>query len=253
VISLDTYRPVGMLDTNLPVWSAMQHHRSKAKLLDATIKVVRTKGYNATRIEDVCAEAGVTKGSFFHHFKSKDDLALAALEHWKAFAGVLFANAPYHLAADPLDRVLEYVDFRKTMLTGELPEYTCFAGTMVQETYATNPQLQAACERSICGHAKTLEADIDEAMRKYRVTGEITADSLARHTQCVIQGAFILAKATGSAAVAADSIDHLRRYLTLLFRPPGNRRSARGRHATGPNTGVRQGGNEPDSREGAPR
>ena len=211
----------------------MQHHYSKAKLLDAAIKVVRTKGYNATRIEDVCAEAGVTKGSFFHHFKTKDDLALAAIEHWKASSGDLFANAPYHHAADPLDRILAYVDFRKTILTGELPEFTCFAGTMVQETYATNPQLRAACESSICGHAKTLEADFEAAMRKYGVTDEVTPGSLARHTQCVIQGAFILAKATGSAAIAAESIDHLRRYLTLLFRVPGSRRFARGRRETG--------------------
>ena len=212
----------------------MQHHQSKAKLLDATIKVVRTKGYNATRVEDVCAEAGVTKGSFFHHFKSKDDLALSAVEHWKASSGALFANASYHLPADPLDRVLAYVDFRKTLLTGELPEFTCFAGTMVQETYATNPPLRAACESSICGHAKTLEADIEAAMRKYGVTGEVTAASLARHTQCVVQGALILAKATGSAAVAAESLDHLRRYFTLVFRPPKTSRSARDRRKPGP-------------------
>jgi TetR/AcrR family transcriptional repressor of nem operon len=205
----------------------MQLHQSKAKLLDATIKVVRTKGYNATRVEDVCAEAGVTKGSFFHHFKSKDDLALAAMERWKAGSGNLFANAPYHLPADPLDRVLAYVDFRKAMLTGEIPEFTCFAGTMVQETYATNPPLRAACESSISGHAKTLEADIEEAIRKYRVTEAVTAASLARHMQCVIQGAFILAKAAGSAAVAEESIDHLRRYLTLLFRAPKKHRATR--------------------------
>jgi TetR/AcrR family transcriptional repressor of nem operon len=204
----------------------VQHHQSKAKLVDATIKVVRIKGYNATRIEDVCAEAGVTKGSFFHHFKSKDELALAAIEHWKAGASELFANAPYHLAADPLDRVLAYVDFRKTLLTGELPEFTCFAGTMVQETYATNSRLQAACGSSICGHAMTLEADIEAALRQYAVAEKVTAESLTRHTQCVIQGAFILAKATGSAAVATESIDHLRRYFTLLFRAPRTRRSA---------------------------
>jgi TetR/AcrR family transcriptional repressor of nem operon len=222
-----------MDNTHQSVWNAMQHHQSKAKLLAATIKVVRTKGYNATRIEDVCGEAGVTKGSFFHHFKSKDDLALTALEHWKASSGELFANAPYHLATDPLDRVLAYIDFRKTILAGELPEFTCFAGTMVQETYATYPALRAACESSICGHAKTLEADIEAAMRKYEVAGAVTAAGLARHTQCVVQGAFILAKATGSAAVAAESIDHLRRYFTLLFRAPKKRRSARDRRKTG--------------------
>jgi TetR/AcrR family transcriptional repressor of nem operon len=48
-----------------------------------------------------------------------------------------------------------------------------------------------------------------------------TAKSLALHTQAVIQGAFILAKATGGAQIAADSIDHLIRYLELLFLPDG--------------------------------
>jgi TetR/AcrR family transcriptional regulator, transcriptional repressor for nem operon len=49
------------------------------------------------------------------------------------------------------------------------------------------------------------------------MTPEWTAKSLALHTQAVLQGAFILAKATGGAAIAADSIDHLRRYIELLF------------------------------------
>ena len=211
----------------------MQHHQSKAKLLDATIKVVRTKGYNATHVEDVCAEAGVTKGSFFHHFKSKDDLALAALEHWKSRAGELFAHADYHVAPDPLDRVLAYVDFRKSLLRGELPQFTCFAGTLVQEAYATHPDIRAACESSICGHAKMLETDIAAAIAQHGTVAPVTAASLALHMQCVIQGAFILAKTTGGAAVAADSLDHLRRYLTLLFRTPNQPRRTRKRRAAG--------------------
>jgi TetR/AcrR family transcriptional regulator, transcriptional repressor for nem operon len=198
----------------------MPRHPSRTRLLDATIKVVRTKGYNATRVEDVCAEAGVTKGSFFHHFKSKDDLALAALDHWRGGSGTLFANAPYHLATDPLDRLLGYIDFRKTLLTGGVADFTCFPGTMVQEAYASHPAIRAGCESSLCGHARTLEADIDDAMRRHGVSGHFTARSLALHMQCVIQGAFVFAKATGSAAVAADSLDHLRRYITLLFGAP---------------------------------
>jgi TetR/AcrR family transcriptional regulator, transcriptional repressor for nem operon len=205
------------------------HHESKTKLLEATLMVVRAKGYAATRIEDVCAEAGLTKGSFFHHFKSKEDLALAAVAHWDARSSSEFAAAPYHDPADPRDRLLAYVDFRKAILTGELPEFTCFAGTIVQEVYATHPVIRAACERNISGHARTLEADIREAMRKYDVRGDWTAESLALHTQSVIQGAFILAKAKGSAAVAAESLDHLRLYLALLFAEPAKRRSPRAR------------------------
>ena len=200
---------------------------SKTRLLNAALRVVRTKGYAATRIEDLCAEAGVTKGSFFHHFKSKDDLMLPAVAHWDAMTGGLFAQAPYHDLADPLDRLLAYLDLRKELLTGDLSDFTCFAGMITQEAYETRPEIVAECARSISGHAKTLEADIREAMQKYGISADWSAESLALHTQAVLQGAFVLAKAKGGASIAVDSIDHLHRYLTLLFRSDSYERSSR--------------------------
>jgi TetR/AcrR family transcriptional repressor of nem operon len=70
-------------------------HESKTKLLDAALHVIRAKGYAATTIDDICHKAGVTKGSFFHHFKSKDELALAAASHWGMMTDGFFAAAPY--------------------------------------------------------------------------------------------------------------------------------------------------------------
>lgn len=204
-------------------------HESRSKLLEATLRVVRIRGYTATRVEDVCAAAGLTKGSFFHHFKSKEDLALSAVAHWEDFTRGFFAGAPYHRSTDPLDRVLGYVDLRRSMLTGGLPEFTCFPGTIIQEAYATHPELVAACEKNISDHARTLETYIDEAMRKYGVGDDWTAESLALHMQAVLQGAFILAKAKGGADVAVQSLEHLRRYLELLF-ASGKRRTRRGGH-----------------------
>ena len=54
-------------------------------------------------------------------------------------------------------------------------------------------------------------------MRARNRASDWTAKSLALHTQAVIPGAFILAKATGGAEIAADSIDHLRRSIEMLF------------------------------------
>ncbi len=206
---------------------AATRHDSRSRLLDAALKVVRTKGYNATRVEDICAEAGVTKGSFFHHFKSKDELALAAVAHWVEMTGGLFEEAPYHAPAGPLDRLLAYVDFRKTIIAGDIAAFTCFAGTMAQEVYDSHPAIRDACAASILGHAATLEPDIEAAMRERGIAADWTPASLARHTQAVLQGAFILAKATGDRAVAIESVDHLKRYLMLLFKTPeSERRSA---------------------------
>ena len=196
-------------------------HESKTKFLDAARQVMRTKGYDATTIDDVCAAAGLTKGSFFHHFKGKEELAIAAAAHWAEITSRLFAAAPYHTLVDPRERLLAYVDFRKAILHGALSDFTCLFGTMVQDTYATHPALREACQTGIGAHAATLTSDITAAKARYAPTASWNPESLALYTQAVIQGAFILAKATNGPDVARDCFDHLHRYLELLFSPPG--------------------------------
>lgn len=199
---------------------ARPQSNAKIKLLDAALSVIRAKGYSASTVDDICEVAGVTKGGFFHHFRTKEELAVAAAEHWGAVADAVFATAPYRMLSDPLDRLLGYVDFRKAILRGELPEYTCLAGTMVQEAYETHPPIREACEKTISDHAAMVEADIAEAMHNYRIDGDWSAKSLALYTQAVIQGAFILAKAKNGSRVAADCLDHLHNYMKMLFTQP---------------------------------
>ena len=204
----------------LPGLQTKTHGQAKARLLTAALAVIRAKGYSATTVDDICQGAGVTKGAFFHHFASKEHLALSAAGYFASMADAAFSAAPYRELADPVDRLLGYVDFRKAILQGELPEYTCLLGTMVQETYETHPAIRLACDTCISEHAAMIEADIAEAMREYGINGEWTASSLALYTQAVIQGAFILAKAKDGPSVAVDCLDHLRRYLEMLFIRP---------------------------------
>ena len=193
---------------------------ARSKLLDAALAIIREQGYAATSVDELCARAGVTKGAFFHHFPSKDSLAVVAVNYWSELSSALFAAAPYHRFDDPLDRVLGYLDFRKAMLRGDVAEFTCLAGTMVQEAYGSHPDIRDACDACIGSHAAKVESDIADAMKLYRIRAPWTAESLALHTQAVLQGAFILAKAKGNARVVEASINHLRRYVELLFRRP---------------------------------
>jgi TetR/AcrR family transcriptional regulator, transcriptional repressor for nem operon len=199
--------------------NAQPHHESKARILDAALRVIRTKGYSATTIDDVCATAGLTKGSFFHHFKSKDELALAATAHFAAMADGLFAAAPYRTLSDPRDRVIGYVKFRKSILTGDLPEFTCLLGTLVQEAYETHPAIREACDKYISAHAALVEQDIAAAKRICAPKAKWSPASLALFTQAALQGAFILAKAKHGPQIAAECIDHLQRYIETQLPP----------------------------------
>jgi TetR/AcrR family transcriptional repressor of nem operon len=202
--------------------AAATQHESKSKLLDAALHAIRAKGYAATTVDDICHEAGVTKGSFFHHFKSKDELALDAVAHWGAMTDGFFAAAAYHEASDPLDRLLGYVDFRGEILTGELPDYTCLLGTLVQETYDTHPAIRAACDKSLTSHVAVLTRDIEAAKKRHAPRARWSAESVGYFIQSVLQGSFVFAKAKQSPEVVRENLEHLRRYLGTLFTQPSN-------------------------------
>jgi TetR/AcrR family transcriptional repressor of nem operon len=187
----------------------------RTRLLDAALHVIRAKGYAATSVDDICRHAGVTKGAFFHHFRSKEDLAVAATEHFGLLAAALL-EAPWSTQTDPALRVLGYVALRRSIITGDFAAFTCLLGTLVQETYATAPAIREACAAGIREHALALAPDIAAALAAAG-RDDIDADGLALHIQAVLQGGFVLAKAFDDPAAVTASIDHLDRYLRLLF------------------------------------
>jgi len=97
---------------------------SRRKLLDAAVYVIRSKGYSAARVEDICAEAGLTKGAFFHHFASKETKARHAPDSpWTPESAALYSQAVLQgafilakaqhgpkVAADCLDHLTRYFE-----------------------------------------------------------------------------------------------------------------------------------------------
>ncbi|AXU18915.1 TetR/AcrR family transcriptional regulator [Novosphingobium sp. THN1] len=192
---------------------------AKDKLLEAAVKLIRSNGFAGTSVDQLCAEAGVTKGAFFHHFASKEALGVAAAEYWSASTGGFFAEAPFHALPDPVDRVLGYIDLRIALIGGPPEAFSCVAGTLVQEAFRSSAAIRVAAEASIMANARALEADLDAAVAQCGVAST-TGASLARHVQAVIQGAFVLAKTQPdetAAELAREQLAHLRRYLAMLF------------------------------------
>jgi TetR/AcrR family transcriptional repressor of nem operon len=195
-------------------------HPSRQKFIDAATALVREQGYADTSVDDVCLRAGMKKGSFFHHFHSKEDLLLATIAHWNAFTGEVFRTAPYRQLADPRDRVLGYVDFRAAMLDRPVSEFSCLLGTLVQEVHSTHPALLEAAGAGMMGHIDEIAADIAAAKALHSPDADWTPESVACFVQAALQGSFIYAKAGHGAAIVRANLAHVRRYLEILL-PPG--------------------------------
>lgn len=178
-------------------------------------KDVREKGFTATRVDDLCTAAGVTKGAFFHHFELKEALGVAAANTWAETTSAWFAEAPYHQPADPLHRVFAYLDFRRDLVSDDIAEFTCLVGTMVQEVHGTSAAIRNACKASIFGHSQSLVSNIAAAFAAHGVQN-VEPIELALHFQAALQGGFILSKDSGDPAHTRASFAHLKAYVAML-------------------------------------
>jgi TetR/AcrR family transcriptional repressor of nem operon len=193
-------------------------HRTKRRLVDAAVTLMRRKGYNATTVDDICAAAKVTKGAFFHYFGSKEDIARAAMERFGSGADQDLHDAAFRKLADPLDRVYGRLDFIKESAGGASGiTKGCLVGTFAQEMSFTNPELRRLCDEIFTRTAQDFAKDLAGAKSMHPPATEFEPEKLAVLFVSIYQGSSLLAKASGSNAVLMDNIEQFRRHLQGLF------------------------------------
>lgn len=103
------------------------------------------QGFAGTSVEVICSAAGVTKGSIFHHFESKEAIGRAAVERWGRMGTSLYNVVWQNSSVGPLQRLHRMLDIMtgSTMRKGQ--DCGCMVGMMSQELASTNPVMQAAC------------------------------------------------------------------------------------------------------------
>jgi TetR/AcrR family transcriptional repressor of nem operon len=190
---------------------------TRQKLLDAAQELMLARGYTATSVDEVCTQAGLTKGSFFHYFEGKEHLGRLVAERFYASWRQLSEAAPFRRKTDPLGRVIGHVDFFIEM--SRTPAWNgCLLGAFVQELSQTHPPIGSACAACLDDLIDDLAGDLREAKARYAPRARWDARSLADHLLAVAQGAAILAKARQDRRVFAESLGHFKDYLRRLFK-----------------------------------
>jgi TetR/AcrR family transcriptional repressor of nem operon len=189
---------------------------TKQKLLDAAQELMLTKGYTDTSVDEICAAAELTKGSFFHYFEGKEDLGRQLAERFITRMREKFLEAPFRAKQDPLERVFGFIDFlvekaRSPMNKG------CLMGTLVQELSQTHPKIRSVCAAGFEGQAAGLAQDLEEAKAKYAPRARWNGRSVAEHMLAVAQGSIILAKAKQDRKVMEENLQLEREYIKSLF------------------------------------
>jgi len=190
--------------------TADPHAPTKEKIVQAAIKLMLAQGFTATSVDEIITEADATKGSFFHFFKSKEDLAKTALERFVHRVRERFQSAPFEKETDPKRRVLGRIDAAIEVFQDPRMPKSCLLGNFSQELAPTHPEFQSLCSKWFSLASEGFARDLANA-------GCPDAQRLADLFQTVVQGSMLLGKAKKDPSIAVENLKHLKRYFESLM------------------------------------
>lgn len=198
---------------------------TRTAILDAAEELILDQGFAGTPVDDVTSAAGVTKGAFFHHFPTKQDLAQALIERYAtADLGHLEGKMrrAEELSTDPLQQLLVFVGlFREEAETLTQPYPGCLMGSYCYEAGLFDLETLGVISRTMRTWRERLLAKLREAAEAHPPRRDVDLESLADQITVVFEGSYILSKVLADPAVVAAQLAHHRTYLELLFAPEG--------------------------------
>jgi TetR/AcrR family transcriptional repressor of nem operon len=147
-------------------------HVTKRRLLDVGLVTLLERGYNATGIQDLLVATGVPKGSFYHHFASKEDFALQVIDRYVAEVHLLLDQALADADRAPFDRVRTFFERMLAMYANQ-GYLGSLLGLLGQELSAVS----TAFRRRIEGAFEDIASRISEVLEEARNRGDLPADS----------------------------------------------------------------------------
>ena len=167
-------------------------------LIDTGLKLMHQQGYNATGLTEILKVADVPKGSFYHHFGSKEDFAAAALERYTAREAEHAASVLIGSKMSPLQRLKRYftdlVKFygQKGAISG------CMMGRFSLEIAAANPQLRKQISATFTHWQHTIAAVIEQAVARKELPAGTDPELLAGFLLNSWEGALLRSQAEAS-------------------------------------------------------
>jgi TetR/AcrR family transcriptional repressor of nem operon len=189
---------------------------TKRKLVEATLQLMIQQGFAATSVDQICAEAKLTKGSFFHHFDNKEAIGRAAVEAWGEFGGNLYAEAWKDPNLDPLDQLHRFFDIMIGFNERNQP-CLCMVGMMSQEMALKNPMMRVACERQLQIWSDMVVRMLTAAKKLHLPVIPFDPEQVAWFLNSLWQGSMLIGKTRQRPEMTIANLHHARAYVDSLF------------------------------------
>jgi len=188
---------------------------AKEKIVKSARSLILGNGYGGTSVDEIVKNADVSKGSFYHFFKSKEDLGLAALDDFIGEGGAIMMDGPFRKIEDPLDRALAFLKHVENAAK-KLWSHGCLLVAFSVDTAGTHPKIRKETEKIL----EKLIADIATILKPLAeaLVIEVKPIELARMYMAVIDGSIVYARATGDVGEIAKNLKTFRKQMEALLK-----------------------------------
>lgn len=186
---------------------------TRAKLVRTAESLMLRDGYCAMRVDDVIRKAGLSKGSFYHFFDSKEALGLAALEHYYADRVERLAGGAYAAETDPLRRAHGFLE-HASRVAADLWSAGCLLANLATDA----PESSSAITSALRKRTSDLRGLLADVLAPLASAGAAAADLADRFLVC-IEGSIVLARIYDDPTYLPRGVEQFRRSLAPPERP----------------------------------
>lgn len=195
--------------------------QTRERILDIAQDAVLAKGFAGTSLDEIIAEAGITKSGFFYHFKDKNDLAKALLQRyldneWTVFDS-LFKRSD-ELSDDPLHSFLIFLKLFADVVS-DLPNGHpgCLVASYVYQDHLFSAEVRAMSGEGHRIWRRRFRERLDAIAGRYPPRIEVNLDDMADMLSAVADGGIILSKSLHEPGVFPRQILQYRAFIKLVF------------------------------------
>ncbi len=188
--------------------------KAREVLMEATSALFLERGFGGTSVEAICERAELSKGSFFYHFKSKEDATRATLEWFFEASREQLAASGFESKQDPVERLMTYLAGVTRLAAAGTGPQGCLLGALSLELSSTHPEIRT----QIDGYFDLWAASLTELIRDaLGDRDDQRARSLADHFIATLEGSLLLAGSKQDLSIVESGICHFRDYVAQLI------------------------------------
>ncbi len=193
---------------------------TRRRLLSAATRLMLRQGFAATTVDQICGEAGLSKGSFFHNFASKEAIGLEAMAGFSAAGMDLYAAATHETTADPLAQLHALLAIMRGLAEQHGDELMCMVGMLSQELAATHETMREAAAGHMNAWVAMATRLLIAARRVHAPRVDFDPESVAWLLYSVWQGSMLIGKTRRDTAMIVANLRLAGDYLDSLFTTP---------------------------------